>query len=407
MKIIYIHQHFRLPSQNGGTRSFDFSSEFIKAGHEVSVLTTRSDYGFIPIWNMEIHNGMKVYYCNINYSNEFGKVRRVIAFLLFTIFSTLKSLRLDGDVTIATSTPLTVGLPAIAAYFLRKRPYIFEVRDVWPEAVIAIGAVKSKFIVSILEKLELLLYRYAMHIVPLSTDMKDSIDRRTGAIYSNKTTVIENISELNRFRSYIPKKHLIKQLLGFTPRFTILYAGTFGQVNNLSYVVELATFLKEIDSTIVFILLGDGAEKKDIEKKAVDTGTLGLNVFILDAISKSELPQLYYECSMGSSFVAPIPELWANSANKFFDTLAAQKPILINHNGWQRNLIKKENIGYVLPFEMTEECAKKFADYTLNLDSLQEQSLNSLTVARERFSLEVLAEKYLAIVNKVKFFTKN
>ena len=137
-------------------------------------------------------------------------------------------------------------------------------------------------------------------------------------------------------------------------------------LDNLDYVLELAEKIIRIDKTIIFILIGEGAQKEIITNKAIDYNLLNKNVFILDPISKDDLSQLYYECSMGSSFVSNIPELWANSANKFFDSLAAGRPVLINHLGWQNKIINNENIGYVLPVILEDKDVEKFIDYSFD-----------------------------------------
>src|SRR5690606_29799362 len=111
--------------------------------------------------------------------------------------------------------------------------------------------------------------------------------------------------------------------------------GTFGRVNGIDYVVALAEKTFQFDPDLVYILMGTGAQKKEIINLAKKKHIYNKNLFILDPISKNALPGWYKSVNMGSSFVIPIKELWANSANKFFDTLAAGKPILINHEGWQ------------------------------------------------------------------------
>jgi len=128
---------------------------------------------------------------------------------------------------------------------------------------------------------------------------------------------------------------------------------------------------------------------------------LNKNVFILNPISKRELPLWYNAVSMGSSFVIDIPELWRNSANKFFDTLAAGKPVLINHEGWQAEAIRKYNVGYVLSFEITEEVAKEFVEYTKNENLAHEQKKSALKLAKKKYSLEVATQSYLKIFERI------
>ena len=130
---------------------------------------------------------------------------------------------------------------------------------------------------------------------------------------------------------------------------------------------------------------------------------LNKNIFILNSIKKEDLPQLYYECSMGSSFVANIKELWANSAQKFFDTLASSRPILINHNGWQKIEIEKEKIGYILPPDLTNLNLNDFIKYTSNMKKIKKQGENSLRLAKEKYSLNIAVSKYIELFDKFGF----
>src|SRR5690606_5440549 len=192
-----------------------------------------------------------------------------LIFFKFLWISSIKLLQLNGDIVIATSTPLTIGIPALIKRFFHKTPYIFEVRDVCPEAVIAIGAVRNKFLKKMLFKLEELIYNSASFIVPLSIDMRNSIISRYPQNYLKTNTVIENISEISRFQD----NNLIiefDKLLGFNPRFTILYAGTFGRVNSVHKFVDLAEYTINLDPTIVYILVGDGFEKFKIKELATE-----------------------------------------------------------------------------------------------------------------------------------------
>src|SRR5690606_4500017 len=210
--------------------------------------------------------------------------------------------------------------------------------------------------------------------------------------------VIENISEVNRFQNHFDHgKSLIKSRLGFEPRFAVLYAGTFGRVNGIDYVIRLAAHTMRIDPGIVYILVGNGSEREKVIKMAEDSGLLKKNVFFLDVVAKNELPQLYYEVDMGSSFVIDVQELWANSANKFFDTLAAGRPVLINHGGWQSRIIHEFNVGYVLPPVVNEDIAQEFVKYTTNVELQRLQRKNSIAKATESYALEVAVNKYLGI----------
>ena len=404
MKIVYLHQYFKFPSESGGTRSFDLATGFLGLEHEVEMLSSTSDeyYKTANRWSKIEKNGLVVHYIYLPYRNNMSYFQRSIVFFQFLWFATLKLLSLNADLVLASSTPLTIGIPALIKKWIHKTPFVFETRDIWPEVVIAIGAVNNKILQKILYSLEHLIYRNAAAIVPLSVDMKQSIISRYPKLVKKTIVIIENISEINRFQSgYNKKITVLKEKIGFQPRFTILYAGTFGRVNGLDYVIELADRLIHLDPSIVFVLIGDGACKKIVIQKAVDKGVLNKNVFILDPLPKQDLPQLYFECSMGSSFVIPVKELWANSANKFFDTLAAGKPILINYKGWQKEVINKENIGYVLPTVIDDESVQDFIIYSQNKTLVAKQQKNALNISKQHYATDKAVTKYNKIFEDI------
>lgn len=404
MKLLYLHQYFKFPNESGGTRSYDLATGFLNCGHNVEILTSTSDqmYRTDERWFKIEKKGLIVHYIYLPYKNEMSYSTRTKVFIKFLWFSTLKLLSLKGDAVLATSTPLTIGVPALIKKWIQKTPFIFETRDVWPEAVIAIGAIRSKLIQKFLYFLEHLIYKNASAIVPLSIDMKESITSRYPELVFKKIEVIENISDINRFqKGFNSKKSFLMKKIGFKPRFTILYAGAFGRVNGLDYVIELASKLFFFDPKIVFVLIGNGVEKNSILKKVTDKDLLNKNIFILESVPKQDLPQIYYESDMGSSFVIPIKELWSNSANKFFDTLAAGKPILINYEGWQKEVIKKTNIGYGLPSIINEKAIENFLSYTQNKILIREQKENAFKIAKENYATNIAVQKYNKIFKSI------
>src|SRR5690606_24680416 len=376
-------------------------SSFVGKGIDVTVVTSTSDekYKTKQRWVEIERYGIKVHYVYLPYGNHLSYFQRSLVFFKFLWFATFRLLKLKGDVVLATSTPLTIGIPALIKKWFSNTPYVFEVRDVWPEEVIAIGAIKNKWMQNILYWLEKLIYKNASAIVPLSTDMQKSIVSRYPQFKEKTSIVVENIAEINRFQNEAVID--LKEIIGFKPRFSALYAGTFGKVNGIHKVIELAKKTLLMDNQLVYILIGSGAEKDIIIDLARKSEVLNKNVFIMEPISKGELPLWYNAVSMGSSFVAPIQELWANSANKFFDTLAAGKPVLINHYGWQADVIENRNIGYVLPPSLDDKAVSKFVEYSKDINLHREQEQNSRAVAISEYSLEVASSKYLKIFNKI------
>ena len=305
-----------------------------------------------------------------------------------------KAQTIDCDVVLATSTPLSIGYPALVMHRKKHKPYVFEVRDVWPGVPIAMGYFKNKLAQKVLYGFEKRIYKKAAAIVPLSTGMDENIKQRYP---NNKSVVIPNISEINRFAN------TAKTLDITVPegKKVLLYAGTFGNVNGLGYIIEMAAHTLKYDQNVWYYLVGRGKEKAENIKQAEALGVLNKNVFVFDPVKKTDLPYLYSLATVGSSFVIDLPALWDNSANKFFDTLAAHRPMVINHEGWQADTIRKYNCGYVLPPKVSDEAAKAFVDYMNNNVLLKEQGENAFKIAKEQFSLEVAVDKYMGIFDKI------
>ena len=390
MRLLYIAQYFSFPESSSGTRAYDLASSFVKRGIDVTVITSYTGKQDAPKWDTFTREGMTFYRLNCPYYNSMTFWQRISSFVYFMRNATRMALKLDYDIVLATSTPLSIGYPALVIHRKKHKPYVFEVRDVWPGVPIAMGYFKNPLAQKALYWFEKLIYKKAAAIVPLSSGMDENIKRR----YPNdKSVVIPNISEINRFAD-IKKEIDIEVSEG---KKVLLYAGTFGNVNGVGYIIDMAAHTLKYNPDLWFYLVGSGKEKKNIIKQAETLGVLNKNVFIFNPVKKTDLPYLYSIITVGSSFVIDIPALWDNSANKFFDTLAAHRPMVINHEGWQADTIRKYNCGYVLPPKVSDEAAKAFVDYMSNDALLKEQGENAYKLGKEQFSLEVAVEKYMRI----------
>lgn len=395
MKLLYINQYFGFPEDANGTRAFDLATSFAKRGIEVTVMTSHNGNEDDPKWKTFERDGLKFYSMNCPYDNKMGFWKRIKAFTAFMIGSSKKALEIDCDLVLSTSTPLTVGLPALIMHRRKKKPYVFEVRDVWPGVPIAMGYFHNKLVQKFLYWFEKRIYKKAAAIVPLSTGMDENIKARYP---NNKSTVIPNISEINRFAN----REKTVDITVPEGKKVLLYAGTFGNVNGVGYIIEMAAHTLKYNPDVWFYLIGKGKEKEDNIQQAKDLGVLDKNVFIFEPVKKTDLPYLYSIVTVGSSFVIDIPALWDNSANKFFDTLAAGKPMVINHEGWQADTLRKENCGYVLPPKVSDEAAKAFVDFMTNDALLAEQGKNAFELAKREFSLEVAVDRYMKVFDSIR-----
>ena len=352
MKIIYLHQYFNTNEMPGSTRSFELSKRLVENGHKVYLITSkRDDYQLQKNgWTKE--NGIDVYWTPVSYSNKMGFLRRIFSFLLFSIKSLKVTLSIDADIIYATSTPLTIAIPAIIYSKLKSKPMIFEVRDLWPEIPIAVGALKSPFTRFLALYLEKLAYKNSKKIIALSDGMRSGIIKK--GYPANKINVITNLSNTRAYEEIDKNKDYGIRIHNYYPEpldKLVIYTGAFGHVNDVNYLIKIAGVLKNINNKIKFIIAGEGVEQQNIYSTSKELGVLNSSVFIIDPLEKSKIPLLYSKASIVSSLFINLEELWNNSANKFFDGLAAGKPIMINYSGWQRSLLEKYNAGFYVPFD--------------------------------------------------------
>ncbi|MHC4332056.1 MAG: glycosyltransferase family 4 protein, partial [Planctomycetota bacterium] len=234
------------------------------------------------------------------------------------------------DVVFATHTPLTIGLAGLALGQHFDVPFVFEVRDLWPEALVNVGALKNPLGVWWLRRMAVKIYEGAKHIVALSPGMKEGI-MHTG-VPAKKVTVIPNGSDLDLFGPDVDGSSQRKRL-GLGDRFAAIYFGAMGLANGLEYVIEAARILAERHSNhIAIVLLGSGGKRAELEKLAGEYELKNV-IFSDPAPDKERLAQIVAGCDACLTIYRASKEhSW--SPNKMFDALAAGKPVLINVPGW-------------------------------------------------------------------------
>ncbi len=358
MKVLYLHQYFNTPQMAGGTRSYMLARRLVEAGHEVHMITSRRDGRGAGKsgWTRTEEDGIHVHWVRVPYSNRMGFWRRIAAFFQFAWSAARKAAALDGDVVFATSTPLTIALPGVYAARKRRVPMVFEVRDLWPTSPIAIGALRNRFLITAARWLERFAYRHAARVVALSPGMRDGV---TAVGYPpERVSVIPNISEIDFFGVDPESGRAIRARYDWLgPRPLVIYAGALGHVNGVDYLARVAAAAAPLDPEIRFLVLGKGKEEERVRAEAERLGVLDRNFFMLPAVPKSELPAWLSAADITTSTVINIKELWPDAANKFFDALAAGRPVAINYGGWQADLLRESGAGLVLDAHDQEAAA--------------------------------------------------
>jgi len=401
MKVIYLHQYFNTPKKTGGVRSYDVAKHLINKGHTVEMVTTNTSLSNSSGWETSTEDGINVHWFYLFYSNKLNYYKRLLAFFSFAYHAAKKGSKLQGDVVFATSTPLTIAIPALYISWKKSIPMVFEVRDLWPDVPIAIGVVKNPIVKYLAKLLESYSYKKSKAVIALSNGMKDGIIK--AGCEENKIVVVPNFSDRELFNSKNTGKKFRADRKWLKDFPLLIYAGTFGIINGVDYLVDVAEQLLLLKSDIKILLIGEGKEYNNVILYAQKKNVLNNNLFIEGAISKSELPQLLAAADLASNIVINVPEVWNNSANKFFDALASGTPVLINGGGWQADLIDKENAGITTYGLTLNQAALKINEFLNDKERLSTSSKKAQIIAEKYFDKDDLTKK----IERVLFLSIN
>jgi len=407
MHILYIHQYFRTPKGVGVTRPYDFSRMWMSRGHTVTMLTTttklvpedlRGAKGyFLKRFDVD---GINVIAFNIPYDQKMGKIRRYLSWLAFLFVSTITTLCIRKvDVIFARSTPLTVGIPAVAAKIIREIPFVFDVTDQWPEVPIEVGMLKNKIMIKILLWLEKTIYRFSSSIIACSSGMADGVREIVleNSLKEAPVTVVPNFCETSLYRPDIDGSKIRKER-EWQDKLVFLHAGRMGTMNSLSFVIDVALRLRD-HSDILFVIIGEGNEEEALRKRVAEISLT--NVQILSTVPKKQLPPFLAAADVSLVIFANYPILEHNSANKFFDALSAGNPVLLNYSGWQREVLEAKNAGFGCTQYHVEEFVEKVLWFKSNTEKLAVIGSNARALAEEEFDRDKLAMQALEVVNNV------
>ncbi|PZX58140.1 glycosyltransferase family 4 protein [Algoriphagus chordae] len=379
MRIIYIHQYFKTPSEGGAVRSYHLAKGLVEAGHSVEMITGGAQNGYDQQWIDEI----KVHYLPVAYDQNFGFFKRVLSFLSYVRKAKKLIKKLSRpDLLYVTSTPLTTGLLGLWAKKSLAIPYIFEVRDLWPQAPIEVGAIRNPALKRILISLEKKIYQQALTLVALSPGIADHLRKVSP---NQQVHLIPNFSDLDRFYP-MEKSEKLLQKYSLNKALTIAYTGALGQVNAVEELLNLAEMAKERGKNWQFLILGKGSSKAQL--KTIADEKLLSNVYFIPFGSKEKVNEVLSLADFAWISFAHLPVLKTNSPNKFFDALAAGKAILVNHKGWVFDLMKAHQLGISCLPSKIENAFAKLEKLEQNPAELAKMGENSRKFAEQHFSKE-------------------
>jgi glycosyltransferase involved in cell wall biosynthesis len=398
LRLLYFHQHFGTPQGSSGTRSYEFSRALIARGHQVTLVCGAHKQSGLELpydaargWHRGQVDGIDVISLPLAYSNKDSLFRRGWVFLRFALRSVRLALELDCDLVFATSTPITAVIPGLAAKWFRGKPFVFEVRDLWPELPRALG-LRNPFILGGMSLLEFLGYRSADACVGLSPGIVEGIRSRSAA--NLPIAMIPNGCDLEVFH---PSRRAPLKLPGIGPDdFVAGFTGAHGVANGLDALLDVAQELKRRGaSRVKLVFIGDGKEKERLAEKA---NTLGLtNCHFFPPVPKTDLGAITASLDCGLMVLKNIPAFYrGTSPNKFFDYLAAGIPVVNNYPGWLAGLIRDNQCGVVVPPDDPVAFADALQRLAADSALRERQGANARRLAEKEFARPALAERFVA-----------
>lgn len=392
MNIFIIYQYFGTPKGSWSTRIYEFARRWVKKGHKITVITSpyeKSDIKAERFITRTTIDDINLIIINSPDSNRKTTLKRAANALIFAFFSTWYALTYRYDLILASSGPITVGIPALTARWLRRKKMVFEVRDLWPQGAIELGLIKNRILIKLALFFEKLCYNNSELIIACSTGMKESISQRFPDL---RILEVSNASDVMLFNS----NNLIDRSNNDYETKYFIYAGSLGFMDDCIQFIHAAKLINR--PYIKFIIIGEGTERKYLETYSKNNE----NIIFLGLLPKEEVVKWYGKAWASFITFKNYKVFDTNSPNKFFDSLAAGVPVLQNTQGWIKDLLEKEQCGITVPQNNTERFVEAILYLADNPDERNRMARNAFRIAHTIFNRDTLAEKYISALESIK-----
>jgi glycosyltransferase involved in cell wall biosynthesis len=394
MRILYIHQYFRTPEEGGGIRSYYLAKGMADAGHRVDLFTAHNDEQY----KKALVDGIHVHYLPVRYTQEYDFGKRIIAFMKFVWLAVLRVGSLEkADLCYVSSTPLTTGLIALYLRWKHKIPYYFEVRDLWPEAPVQLGAIQNYWLKRLLYRLERKIYRHARAVITLSPGAQQHVEKY---VPHKPVLFIPNMADC-RFFNKGTKNPYHEVQFGVSGKFVVTYCGAIGKVNRLQNLLDAAEACqRNLLYKVVFLVVGEGSELKTIRRETTQRQLQ--NIRFLPFQNKYGLLSVLNVTDAAYISFARQPVLQHCSPNKLFDALAAGKLCITTVGGWMQEMLEENRCGFYADPEQPEGFVRQITPFINDLHALEEFQENARRLAERQFSRQGQVEKLLELLEGTK-----
>lgn len=393
MRILYLYQYFSTSEGAWGTRVYEFAKRWVGQGHEVTVISSvyaKSDLKATGLVSHQTIEGIQVKVINVLIDNRQSALKRTWTFIQYATISSWYAVTLKADVVVASSGPITVGIPGLMARWFRRRKLVFEARDLWPEGAVRMGILKNRVLIKLAYWFEALCYRNSDVVVGLSPGIQGDIESRFPKANVFSVTNAANIELFATPQSY---KGALES------RKYAIYFGNIGAVNHSSYLLDAAALLLQKGRTDIHLLLiGEGQLKLELKKRVIDENLA--NVIFLDLMPKTTLVAYIQQALASVIPLKPIPVFDTSSPNKLFESMAAGVPVIQTTQGWIKDFLTTHQAG----FTVDGNSPRELADLLIRLKDDEELAVDigikAKKVAEKYFDKNYLADQMLnAIMN--------
>ncbi len=395
MKILLINQVFVSPDEPGHTRHFEMAKYLQDSGDELVIVASDLNYqtgqrtvDHKGLVTEQVIEGVRVLRTYIYPAIHRSYFWRILSFFSFMFSSIIAAMRVKNiDIIMGTSPPIFQAFSAWVVAFLRRKPFLLEVRDLWPEFIVSMGVFKNPILIKLARILEMFLYRRASQILVNSPAYIDYIAGK--GISTQKITFIPYGADIHMFNPAIDGSQ-IRQELNLQGKFLVLYTGALGQANDIYTILKAASHLKE-EKAIQFVLFGDGKERPKLQAEA---RRLQLNNLLFAGVRpKHQMPAIIAASDLCLAILQDVPMFRTTYPNKVFDYMAAGKPTLLVIDGVIRQVVEESQAGvYVNPGDDVQ-LAKTILAISSQPDQLECMGNNARVYLEKHLDRQIMLEK--------------